>query len=167
MALRDIVVDGNAVLRKRCREVEVFDDKLAKLLDDMKDTLKKADGVGLAAPQVGILKRIIVIDLYEEGTQFTLINPVIINEKGCQEVEEGCLSFPNKFGKVERPKEIVVEALNLEGKKIKVKAKDLLAQALSHEIDHLNGVVFTEKILPGTLEVVSDEDIKKAKENKK
>ena len=84
-----------------------------------------------------------------------------------QEGEEACLSFPNKFGKVERPKEIVVEALNLDGKKIKMKAKDLLAQALSHEIDHLNGIVFTEKIKPGTLEVVSDEDIRKAKEGKK
>ncbi len=167
MAIRNLRYEDDEILRKRAREIEVIDDKIKELAQDMMDTMHKWDGLGLAAPQVGILKRIIVIDLYEEGTQYTLINPVIINEKGMQEVEEGCLSFPNKFGKVERPKEIVVEALNLDGKKIKIKAKDLLAQALSHEIDHLNGIVFTEKIKPGTLEVVSDEDIRKAKEGKK
>jgi len=167
VAIRNLRYDGDEILNKISREITVIDDKIKELAKDMIDTMHKFDGVGLAAVQVGILKRIIVIDLYEEGTQFVLINPVIVNEKGCQEVDEGCLSFPNKFGKVDRPKEIVVEALNLDGKKIKIKAKDLLAQALSHEIDHLNGIVFTEKIKPGTLEVVSDEEIKKAREGKK
>ena len=123
----------------------------------MIDTMHKWDGVGLAGPQVGVLKRIIVIDLYEEGMQFTLINPVIVSQKGIQEVDEGCLSFPNKFGKVERPKEVVVEALDLDGCKITLKAQDLLAQALCHEIDHLNGEVFVNKVEKGSLEIVKKE----------
>ena len=121
----------------------------------MMDTMHKYNGGGLAAPQVGVLKRVIVIDLYDEGGQFKLVNPVIIKEKGDQECEEGCLSFPNKFGKVHRPKEVVVEALNEEGKKVRIKAKDLLAQALCHEIDHLNGKLFIDIVEPGTLEIVN------------
>ena len=166
MAIRNLRYEDDEILRKRSKEIDTIDDKIRILAQDMIDTMHKWDGLGLAGPQVGILKRIIVIDLYEEGTQFTLINPVIIKEKGIQEVDEGCLSFPNKFGKVERPKEIIVEALNLDGEKIKINAKDLLAQALSHEIDHLNGIVFTEKVMPGTLEVMTKEELKKAKENR-
>ena len=153
MAIRNLRYEGDEILKKRAREIEVIDDKIKELAKDMMETMHKWDGLGLAGPQVGVLKRIIVIDLYEEGTQFTLINPVIVKEKGIQEVDEGCLSFPNKFGKVERPKELIVEALDIDGKK--VKARDLLAQALAHEIDHLNGVLFTEKVKPGTLEVVT------------
>ncbi|MBO7608996.1 MAG: peptide deformylase, partial [Muribaculaceae bacterium] len=93
------------------------------LMDDMMDTMHKFNGVGLAAPQVGILKRVIVIDLYEEGTQYKLVNPVIVKQKGDQECEEGCLSFPNKFGKVHRPKEVTVEALNENGKKVRISKK--------------------------------------------
>ena len=155
MAIRNLRYEGDEILRKRSREIEIIDDKIKELAQDMLETMHKWDGLGLAGPQVGVLKRIIVIDLYEEGMQFVLINPVIIKEKGVQEVDEGCLSFPNKYGKVERPKEIVVEALDLDGKKVKIKAKDLLAEALSHEIDHLNGVLFTDKVKPGTLEVVT------------
>ncbi len=160
MAIRNLRYDGDEILRKRSREIEVIDDKIKELAQDMMETMHKWDGLGLAGPQVGVLKRIIVIDLYEEGMQFTLINPVIIKEKGTQNVEEGCLSFPNKFGKVDRPKEVVVEALDLDGKKVKLKAKDLLAQALCHEIDHLNGVLFTDKVEPGTLEVVKPKEEK-------
>ena len=155
MAIRNLRYEGDEILKKRAREIEVIDDKIKELAKDMLETMHKWDGLGLAGPQVGVLKRIIVIDLYEEGTQFTLINPVIVKEKGIQEVDEGCLSFPNKFGKVERPKELIVEALDIDGKKVKLKARDLLAQALAHEIDHLNGVLFTEKVKPGTLEVVT------------
>ena len=129
----------------------------------MMETMHKYEGLGLAGPQVGVLKRIIVIDLYEEGMQFTLINPVIVKEKGEQIVEEGCLSFPNQFGKVKRPKELEVEALDINGKKVRIKAKDLLAQAISHEIDHLNGVLFIEKVEPGTLEYITSEDKSKNK----
>lgn len=161
MAIRNLRYDGDEILRKRSREIEVIDDKIKQLAQDMMETMHKWDGLGLAGPQVGVLKRIIVIDLYEDDMQFTLINPVIVKEKGLQNVEEGCLSFPNKFGKVERPKEVVVEALDLDGKKVKLKAKDLLAQALCHEIDHLNGILFTDKVEPGTLEVVKPKEEKK------
>ena len=104
--------------------------------------------------QIGILKRIIVIDLYDDEGPMKLINPAIVKEKGKQEVEEGCLSFPNQYGKIIRPAEVTVEALNENGEKVKIKAKELLAQALCHEIDHLNGILFVDKILPGTLEYV-------------
>ncbi len=157
MAIRNLRYENDEILKKRSKEIEVIDERIKELAQDMIDTMHKWDGVGLAGPQVGVLKRIIVIDLYEPDTQFVLINPVMIKEKGTQEVDEGCLSFPNKFGKVIRPKEVVVEALNLEGKKVKIKAQDLLAQALAHEIDHLNGIVFTEKVLPGTLETINKE----------
>lgn len=160
MAIRNLRYENDEILKKHSREIEVIDDKIKQLAQDMMETMHKWDGVGLAGPQVGVLKRIIVIDLYEEGTQFTLINPVIVKEKGIQEVDEGCLSFPNKYGKVDRPKEVVVEALDIDGKKVKLKAKDLLAQALCHEIDHLNGIVFTERVKPGTLEVVTPEEKK-------
>ena len=155
MAIRYLRYENDEILSKRSREIEVIDDKIKELAQDMIDTMHKWDGVGLAGPQVGVLKRIIVIDLYEEGTQFVLINPVLVSQKGEQEVDEGCLSFPNKFGKVVRPKEVVVEALDLDGCKVTLKAQDLLAQALCHEIDHLNGVVFVEKVKPGTLETVT------------
>ena len=157
MAIRNLRYENDEILKKCSKEIEVIDERIKELAQDMIDTMHKWDGVGLAGPQVGVLKRIIVIDLYEPDTQFVLINPVMIKEKGTQEVDEGCLSFPNKFGKVIRPKEVVVEALNLEGKKVKIKAQDLLAQALAHEIDHLNGIVFTEKVLPGTLETINKE----------
>ena len=150
MAIRNLRYENDEILRKRSREIEVIDDKIKELAADMMETMHKWDGLGLAGPQVGVLKRIIVIDLYEDGMQFTLINPVIVKEKGTQEV-----------GKVERPKEVVVEALDLEGCKVKLKAKDLLAQALCHEIDHLNGILFTDKVEPGTLEVVKPKEDKK------
>lgn len=163
MAIRNLRYDGDDILTKRAREVEVIDERIKQLAYDMMDTMHKYDGVGLAAPQVGVLKRVIVIDLYEKDTQYIIINPEMISAKGEQCVDEGCLSFPNQFGKVKRPKEVVVTGLDLDGKKIKIKAKDLLAQALSHEIDHLNGIVFTTKVEPGTLETVTPEE----KENRK
>jgi peptide deformylase len=157
MAIRNLRYDNDEILRKRSREVEVIDDKIKELALDMMDTMHKYDGVGLAAPQVGILKRVIVIDLYEEGMQFILINPVIVKSKGEQLCDEGCLSFPNQYGKVKRPKEIEVVALDINGEKVRIKAKDLLAQALSHEIDHLDGKLFVDIVEPGTLETVVPE----------
>lgn len=157
MAIRSIREEGDEILRKQSREVEKVDDKIRELLDDMVETMHKYNGVGLAAVQVGILKRVIVIDLYDDKGPIKLINPVIIKEKGEQEVEEGCLSFPNKYAKMIRPKEVTVEALDENGKKIKIQGKDLLAQALAHEIDHLNGIVFIDKMIPGTLEYVEPE----------
>mgnify|MGYP001042728533 FL=1 len=154
MAIRVVRENGDEILRKKSREVESIDDKIREILDDMVETLHKYNGVGLAGPQIGILKRIIVIDLYDDEGPMKLINPAIVKEKGKQEVEEGCLSFPNQYGKIIRPAEVTVEALNENGEKVKIKAKELLALALCHEIDHLNGILFVDKILPGTLEYV-------------
>ena len=120
----------------------------------MVDTMLKYNGVGLSAVQVGILKRLVVIDLYDDKGPIKLVNPVILKTKGEQEVEEGCLSFPNKYAKMIRPAEVVAEALDENGKKIKIKAKGLLAQAICHELDHLDGVLFIDKMIPGTLQYV-------------
>ena len=159
MAIRMIRQEGDEILKKKSREIENIDDKLQELIKDMIETMHKYNGVGLAAVQVGVLKRVVVIDIYEEGVKpYIFINPVIIKTKGEQTVEEGCLSFPNKFAKIIRPKEVTIEALNEKGEKIKLKAKYLLAQAICHEIDHLNGEVFLDKIIPGTLELIQPEN---------
>ena len=143
MAIRSIRQEGDEILKKKSKEITDVDDRIRELLDDMVETMHKYDGVGLAAVQVGIIK---------------LIYPVIIKAKGKQRVEEGCLSFPNKFVKVERPNEVVVEGLDEYGEKITIKGKELLAQALLHEIDHLNGVVLTDVMIPGTMEYITSND---------
>ena len=160
MAIRTIREEGDEILKKKSREVEKIDDRLQTLIDDMIDTMHKYEGVGLAAVQVGILKRVLVIDLYDDKGPIVMINPVILKEKGEQEVEEGCLSFPNQFAKIIRPAEVTVEYIDRTGKKVKTKAKELFAQAISHEVDHLNGEVFVDKIIPGTLEYVTPEEKK-------
>ncbi len=158
MAIRTIREEGDEILKKVSREVEVIDEKIQTLIDDMLETMHKFNGVGLAAVQVGILKRVVVIHIdYEKEEPLILINPEIIKQKGAQTVEEGCLSFPNKFAKIVRPEEVTIEALDRNGEKIKLTGKGLLAQAISHEIDHLNGEVFIDKILPGTLEYSTPE----------
>lgn len=158
MAIRNLRLEGDEILKKKSREVEVMDEKIQILIDDMIETMHKYNGVGLAGVQVGILKRVIVIDLYDDKGPIVMINPVIIKTKGEQEVDEGCLSFPNQFAKVVRPAEVVAEYTDREGKRMRVKAKELLAQAISHEVDHLNGEVFMDKIIPGTLEYVEPEE---------
>lgn len=158
MAIRKLRYDGDEILYKKSKKIETIDEKLQILIDDMIETMHKYNGVGLAAVQVGFLKRVIVIDLYDDNGPIVLINPEIIKTKGEQEVQEGCLSFPNQFAKIIRPMEVIVEYLDRDGKKQKKKAKELLAQAICHEVDHLNGEVFMEKIIPGTLEYVSPED---------
>ena len=158
MAIRQIREYGDEILRKKSREVDVVDDKIRELLDDMLETMHKYNGVGLAAPQVGILKRVVVIDLYDDNGPLKLVNPKIVKQKGKQEVEEGCLSFPNQYAKMIRPEEIVAEALNEKGEKKKIEAKGLLAQAICHEIDHLDGVLFIDNMLPGTLEYVEPKE---------
>lgn len=157
MAIRNLRYEGDEILKKKSREVEVIDEKLQTLIDDMIETMHKYNGVGLAAVQVGILKRVVVIDIYDDNGPIVLINPVILKTKGAEEVDEGCLSFPNQFAKVVRPTEVTAEYTNREGKKKKIKAKDLLAQAICHEVDHLNGEVFIDKIIPGTLEYIESE----------
>ena len=158
MAIREIRLSGDEILRKTSREVEEVTDKIRELLDDMVETMHKYNGVGLAAPQVGILKRVIVIDLYDGEEPLQLVNPKIIKAKGKQEVEEGCLSFPNEYAKMVRPKEVTVEALDRDGKKVIITGKDLIAQALAHEIDHLNGILFVDNMIPGTLEYIDPEN---------
>lgn len=158
MAIREIRLSDDEILRKTSREVEEVTDRIRELLDDMVETMHKYNGVGLAAPQVGILKRVIVIDLYDGEEPLQLVNPKIIKAKGKQEVEEGCLSFPNEYAKVVRPKEVTVEALDRNGKKVIITGKELLAQALAHEIDHLNGILFVDNIIPGTLEYIDSEN---------
>lgn len=158
MAIRIIRQEGDEILKKKSRPVEVIDERIQELVKDMIETMHKYDGVGLAAVQVGVLKRVVVIDTYEEKSQvYVLINPEIIETKGLREVEEGCLSFPNKFAKVKRPEKVTVKALNEKGEEITIKAEGLLAQAICHEVDHLNGEVFIDKIIPGTLEIVNPE----------
>ncbi len=148
MAIRQIRQEGDPLLRKKSREVEKIDEKIVQLLDDMYDTLKQSeDGIGLAAPQVGVLKRAIVIDLSDEGGEgpYKLINPKIIKSKGEQVCREGCLSVPGVLGDVIRPAEVVVEALNEKGEKVRIKGKEIMAVVLCHEIDHLDGVLFVDK----------------------
>lgn len=157
MAIRNLRYEKDEILKKKSREVEEIDEKIQTLIDDMIETMHKYNGVGLAAVQVGVLKRVIVIDLYDDNGPIVMINPVITKTKGEQEVDEGCLSFPNQFAKVIRPMEVVAEFTDREGNRKRIKAKELMAQAICHEVDHLNGEVFVDKILPGTLEYVEPE----------
>ena len=138
------------------REVDVVDDRIRQLLDDIVDTMHKYNGVGLSAVQIGILKKLVVIDLYDNKGPIKLVNPIIVKQKGEQEVEEGCLSFPNQYAKLIRPAEVVAEALDENGKKIKIKAKGLLAQAICHELDHLEGILFVDHMIPGTMQYAKD-----------
>ena len=158
MAIRTIRTEGDEILRKKSKKVEVIDEKIKELVKDMVETLHKYDGVGLAAVQVGILKQIVIIQESADAPIHVMINPEIVSQTGTQIVEEGCLSFPNKFAKIERPEKITIRALNEKGKKINITGEKLLAQAISHEIDHLNGEVFIDKIIPGTLEIIRQEN---------
>lgn len=145
MAIREIRKKDDEVLSKVCKEVKNFDNKLAILLDDLYDTMKKCDGVGLAAPQVGILKRVAVIDIGEGRIE--LVNPVITKTEGSQIGSEGCLSVPGVYGDVERPNFVTVKAFDRHGKKFEISGTELLARALCHEIEHLDGHLFLEKVI--------------------
>lgn len=153
MAIRQIRLKDDPVLRKQTRTVEKFDDKLAILIDDMFETMYRANGVGLAAPQVGILKKVVVIDVGEDP--IVLVNPEIIETKGKEIDSEGCLSIPGFTGKVERPKVVKAKGLDKEGKEIVVTGKGLLARAICHEIDHLSGILFTDKVID---DVISEDE---------
>lgn len=145
MAIREIRQKDDEILRKVCKEVKVFDKKLAILLDDMYETMQKNNGVGLAAPQVGILKRVAVVDVGDGKTE--LINPVIISEEGKQTDNEGCLSVPGVFGEVERPKKVTVKAQDRNGNFFEIEGEDLLARAFCHETEHLDGKLFLDKVI--------------------
>ncbi|EFI42195.1 MULTISPECIES: peptide deformylase [Peptoniphilus] len=155
MAYRVIRTDDDPVLRKISREVVKFDDRLKTLIEDMYETMDKAEGVGLAAPQVGVLRRVITVDDRTEH-RFALINPEIIFESGTQLGYEGCLSLPNKQGKVKRFNEIKVKYLDENGEKKEIEAKEYLARILQHEIDHLNGILYSD--IAEEMYVINSED---------
>ncbi|SHI73134.1 peptide deformylase [Dethiosulfatibacter aminovorans DSM 17477] len=145
MAIRKLRVEGDSILRKRSREVEKIDGRILDLLDDMLETMYENDGVGLAAVQVGILRRVVVIDVGEGPVK--LINPVIVEKSGSQIFTEGCLSVPGKNGDVERPGKVVVEYMDEKGENQTMEGEGLKAVCLSHELDHLNGILFIDKVI--------------------
>ncbi len=145
MALRLIVKEGDSILEKPCRVVEKFDEKLFKLLDDMADTMYAANGVGLAGPQVGVLRRVCVIDIGDGLIE--LVNPQIIEKSGEREAQEGCLSSPGKSGITRRPQKVTARFQDRNGDFYEITGEDLLAQALCHEIDHLDGVLFKNHVI--------------------
>ena len=156
MAIRNIRILGDEVLRKKSKEVKENNEKLQILVDDMFDTMYEANGVGLAAPQVGILKRLVVIDV--DGTPYTLINPVIVESDGTQTGDEGCLSVPNKSGTVTRPNHVICKALDRDFNEITVEGTELLARCICHELDHLDGVVYVDKVEGDLVEVSYEEE---------
>lgn len=145
MALYEIQKVGSPVLREKANPIEKVDETICRLLDDMVETMYDSDGVGLAAPQIGVSKRAIVVDA--GGGLIELINPVCVKSRGNDLAEEGCLSIPGVWGPVPRAKSVTIEGLDRQGRKVVVKAKDYTARALQHEIDHLDGVLFTDKMI--------------------
>ena len=143
MAKRIVVLEGDEILRKKCRPVEKFDARLLELLDDMAETMTENDGVGLAGPQVGVLRRVVVIDVGEGLIE--MVNPEIIDAAGEQDGVEGCLSCPGEQGLVKRPMNVVARALDRNGQVIQVEGEGLLARAICHELDHLDGILFKDK----------------------
>jgi peptide deformylase len=144
MALRNLRFNGDEILRKRSREVSVIDNKIKMLLNDMIDTMYENDGVGLAAPQVGILKRVVTIDV-DDGNIYKMINPKILKSSGEQTDQEGCLSVPETKGMVKRPMNVTAIYTDEDGNEVTVEAEGLLARAICHEIDHLDGVLFIDR----------------------
>lgn len=145
MAILNIIKEGDPVLRKKCRPVEEITPRILQLLDDMHDTLEKAQGVGLAAPQVGVLRRIVIVEI--EDKKYEMINPEIIETKGKQEEIEACLSVPEKFGLVKRPQWVKVRATDRNGKVYEVSGNGLMARCFCHELDHLDGTLYIDKAI--------------------
>ena len=144
MAILNIVKEGDETLHKVCRPVEAITPRILRLLDDMLDTLHKANGVGLAAPQVGVLRRLCIVEA-EEGEVFEMINPEIIDRRGTQQEIEGCLSIPDQWGYTVRPAWVKIRAMNRRGEIYEAEGEDLLARAFCHELDHLEGKLFTDE----------------------
>ena len=159
MALRQIVKFGEDILRKKSRPVTNFDERLWTLLDDMAETMRSKDGAGLAAVQVGVIRRAVVIDVHDEPGLIELINPQIISEEGTQTGGEGCLSAPNVWEEVERPNIVTVKAQDRNGKEFTLTGSALLARAFCHEIDHLDGILFIDHVkddsVPGHRDVTA------------
>ena len=158
MAIRNIRTMGDSILEKECRPVTEVNQKLITLIEDMLDTMYEANGVGLAAPQVGILKQVVVIDVSEEPNPIILLNPEIIEMEGTQTGEEGCLSVPGKSGVVTRPNYVKVKAMDLEMNEVIYEGTELLARAFCHEIDHLHGTLYVSKAEGGIHDVVREEE---------
>ncbi len=152
MAIRNIREDGDEVLRKVCKPVEVMTERLSTLIDDMFETMYEANGVGLAAPQVGVLRRIVVIDVMDDNP-LVLVNPEIIESDGEQIGPEGCLSLPGLQGDVARPEHVVCKALDRDMKEITVEGEGLLARAICHELDHLDGILYKDLAIDGLYKV--------------
>jgi len=146
MAIRKILTEGDPALRVKCAPVAAVTPGILRLLDDMVDTMREANGVGLAGPQVGVVRRVIVVET-EPGTVYKLINPEIIASSGEQEGLEGCLSVPGESGCVRRPMKVTVRATDVEGKTVTIEAEEFLARAFCHEIDHLDGILYVDKAL--------------------
>lgn len=152
MAIRKIRHDGDDILRKVCKPIEKMTPRIQTLIEDMYETMYEANGVGLAAPQVGILKRVVVIDIGDDNT-YTLINPEIIEADGEQTGEEGCLSLPGLQGTVTRPNHVICRAQNEEMEVYTIEAEGLLARAICHELDHLDGILYKDKVEDGLYKV--------------
>ncbi|MFL6558438.1 MAG: peptide deformylase [Bacillus sp. (in: firmicutes)] len=146
MPILKVVNYPAVILEQKCKPVVKFDRKLAKILDDMYDTMIEYDGVGLAAPQIGLDARIAIVDIDNELGTIEMINPVILETSGEQTGPEGCLSFPGLYGDVTRPNFVKIEAFDRKGRKYTLEAEEFLARAIQHEIDHLDGILFTTKV---------------------
>jgi len=172
MAIREILTDRDPALHKKCHPVTQFDDKLATLLNDMKETLADANGAGLAAPQIGILRRAVVVVTDDEGTMLELVNPEIIGRSPEEEEAlEGCLSLPGMWGYVTRPEKVRVKAQDRTGKWFETEGEGIVARCFCHELDHLDGHVFSE-LADGLytteeIEAMQSEEEKKARKRKK
>lgn len=160
MAIRKIVTEEDPILRKKSRKVEKFDQKLATILDDMKETMYKAEGVGLAGVQVGLLRRIVVVDIGDGPIE--LVNPEIVEISGEQEGQEGCLSLPGKWAIVKRPNYVKVRAQNRKGQWCLYKAEGLKARAFCHEIDHLDGFLFVDRMT----KMLSEEELRMLRDDR-
>lgn len=159
MALRNIRLEGDEILRKISKPVKKIDEKIITLLDDMAETMYAANGVGLAAPQIGVLKKVVVVDISEDKNEvIELINPEILEAEGSQINIEGCLSIPGKNGYVERPERMKLKTLDRHGNELELEVEGTLAIVFSHEIDHLNGVLYTDKVIEGYEEEDDDEE---------
>lgn len=156
MAIRTIRKIGDYILNKKAKPVEIFDNRLNQLIDDMVETMRASNGLGLAAPQVGVLKRVAVIE--KEGDIIVLVNPEIVEQSGSIIALEGCLSVPQKWGEVDRPQKVKVKALNRHGKPIVIEGEDMTARAFCHEIEHLDGKLFVERVIRYVDDIDNEEE---------
>lgn len=157
MAIRQIRTIGDEILAKECKPVKEMTPRIRELIDDMFDTLYEANGVGLAAPQVGILKQIVVMDV-DDGNQYVMINPEIIEESGSQTGTEGCLSVPGKYGTVTRPDHVIVKALDENMEPIQIEGEGLLARCICHECEHLHGHLYVERVEGELMDAEAEEE---------